>query len=77
VPIQAAGLFGGAGILSPMICIECNKHLNDCECPDIEDRLLNLIADGNAQAQEWAKRAWNERAISQRQKRDGMGEHEC
>lgn len=44
--------------------IDCDKHLNDCTCPDIEDRLRHLIATGNAFARTAAKRALMERLAS-------------
>ena len=44
-----------------MVCIECNRHLNHCECPDIEDRLRSIIATGNAFARHAAKQALFER----------------
>lgn len=49
-----------------MTCIECNQHLNDCTCPDIEDRLRTVIATGNAFASGAAKRGLMERLSAQR-----------
>lgn len=53
-----------------MVCLECNKHLNDCPCPDIEDRLRYLIANGNAFARREAKRGLMERLASKPMSRE-------
>jgi hypothetical protein len=47
-----------------MTCIECEKHINDCTCEDIEDRLRHLIANGNSFASSCARRALYERLAS-------------
>ncbi len=29
-----------------MICLSCNKHLSECKCEDLEERLDSAVADG-------------------------------
>jgi len=29
-----------------MICIECNKDLEECECPDLKDRFQKILNSG-------------------------------
>ena len=29
-----------------MWCMKCNKHLSECTCPDLEERLKNAASSG-------------------------------
>jgi hypothetical protein len=31
-----------------MYCVECDRQIKDCQCPDIEDRLRKIIASNTA-----------------------------
>lgn len=29
-----------------MVCMKCQKHLSECKCPDLEERLDSAVAAG-------------------------------
>ena len=29
-----------------MWCMKCNKHLSECTCPDLEERLNSVVSEG-------------------------------
>lgn len=30
-----------------MVCMKCEKHLSECTCPDLEERLDGAVAGGH------------------------------